>query len=438
MLHPRNLWVAEWDNDDPGWAPRVVVEQYKATVQVLDDGDDGNGRLKSVDVWRTRAWTPEEVVYYEDVPCGDVPDDGIPERERKPHKFGACPVVWYQNTRVTACPDGKPDCEGTWPLLDKLDRLQSQVYKAAIANTDPTLVIKEPRHSRRRNSIIQKGSTGAIPLPPEGSAEYLEMQGTSVKVGLEGINALVSEVLQTVECVVISPEYAKAYQSGEALQILWRSMESRANRLRVTLGTAIQRLCWLILEVGTAHKVANVEVVDLSNPENYRGQILLPPRRVVEEPEPPDPPEPGEPPPPKPEPVVTWEPHDPGNAQAHVVLDWPPYWTPTAQQILASAQAMATATTAKQIISAETATRHLAQMMGHDGDEEVRLLEAEKDSGMAKMMAMGATLNGVPDDVDDDEDEDDGDGDGDGDDEPRPPQNPANAAQADGDGDGDA
>lgn len=407
VLRPSNVWVAEWCAESPGWVPKVIVEQSKVVRQVwekdanrsLPEGYKDGGTLTTKVFYKTRAWTPEEVIYYEDVACDDVPDDSIKIAKVIPHKFGACPVVWYQNTRRTESPDGEPDCAGAWPLLDKLDRLQSQVYKAAIANADPTLVIKEDRQYRRRNNLIQKGSSHVIPLSPDGEAKYLEMQGTSVEIGLKAIGKLVHEVLQTVECVVIHPDTAKAYQSGEALQILWRSMESKANRLRVTLGSAVREIAYLLLSAAKNHGVANMEKV--GSGEDRPG-ILLPPRKVIREEErdtsKDDPMVPK-----TPNPVtVYFEAHEPGPPETYVDLEWPPYWTPTAAQVAQMAQAMAVASAQKQAISEETAIRQLAQMLGNDGDEEVRRVALERAEGVRSMLE-GLGGMGLEDDEDDDE-----------------------------------
>lgn len=419
VLHPKDCWVAEWCNDHPGWMPKVVVHQVrveKVTMEV-DDDQSGlppqhqrkeKGRLVTKQYWRTRAWTDEHVIYYEDVPCDDVPEDGIPVAADgvKEHGFGSCPVVWHQNTRRTDCPDGDPDCAGAFPLLDKLDRLQSQVYKAAIANVDPSLVIKQTRQARRRNNVIQKGSSGVIGLDPEGEAKYLEMQGTSVEVGLKGIERMTMTVLQTVECVVIHPDTAKAYQSGEALQILWRSMESKANRLRVTLGHTIQEIGYKLLAAAKHHGVANSEKVGTD--EDAKG-ILLPPRRVVEDPED-DLPEDMDPEeraqamltaPAEPE--VKFEAHKPGPPNTYVDLEWPPYWTPTAAQVAQMAQGLSVASTQKQVISAETAIRTFAQMLGNDGDEEVRRVAIEKAKGQKSFLDGLGDLAGWGMDEDDDD-----------------------------------
>jgi hypothetical protein len=401
-LNPADLWVAEWCDDTPGWSPRVVVEQYRSTKQVVDEEE---GKLKSVDVWCTRAWTEKETTYYEDFPVKgeDVPDSGIPVRETVKHGLGCCPVVWLQNTRDNKHPDGKPDCDAVWPLLDKLDRLQSQVYKAAIANVDPTLVIKEEWHVRRRDNIIHKGSNHVIPVSPTGDARYLEMQGTSVRTGIEAINTLVSEILQTVECVVISPEYARAYQSGEALQILWRSMESRASRLRVTLSETIKEICYLFLLYAKVYGVVSSEDVDPLKPPKKVG-IILPPRRVAKAQDERDADDEGD------EEggedaddesdEVVWGAHEPGEPSTYVHLEWPSYWSATPVQIQSVVQAMTSATGMKPVVSGDTATRYVAQMIGVDPDAEVKALSRSRQDDTERMLSAGAVLGAIPGDPD--------------------------------------
>ena len=110
-------------------------------------------------------------------------DDALPAPEVIEHGVGVCPVIWYQNTRDSKCPEGRPDCDGAWELLDKVDRLQSQATRATMDNVDPTLLIKEDERFRRRSHTLRKGK--AFTVSEKGDARYLEMQGTSVKVAME-------------------------------------------------------------------------------------------------------------------------------------------------------------------------------------------------------------------------------------------------------------
>ena len=62
--------------------------------------------------------------------------------------------------------------------------------------------------------MVNKG--GVLAVDTDGDARYIETNGGSVETGMKAIDKLVYQVLQTVECVVIHPDTARAYQSGEA------------------------------------------------------------------------------------------------------------------------------------------------------------------------------------------------------------------------------
>ena len=416
VLHPRDCWVAEWDETVSHWRPKVLVEQTLVEREVQDED---SGVLTEKRMWRTRAWTPEAIVYWPEVAEEDVNAEGFewPAPEVKPHELGMCPVVWYQNTRDTKRPEGNPDCEGAWELLDAVDRVQSQQVKATMANVDPTLVIKEEERFRRQSMVVRKGA--AIRTSPQGDARYLEMQGTSIQVAMDTVQALTDQVLQTVECVIIRPEHAKAYQSGEALQILWRSMESKANRLRSTLEVAVKDLARIWLAWGRKVGVSDVEVGG--------GGIHLPPREVVvdlyqdeetgELVERPDDEGEVEAAPPANR-RVEWRVHSPGHG-VYVHCQWPAYWQPTAAQIQSIITALMAGTGGKQVVSSETAVRFAAQYLGADPEIEARELEREKQRSKAEMAA--TFESGLGDLDDDDDDADDGD---DGEDEPPSEEQP--------------
>jgi hypothetical protein len=377
-----------------------VVEQRRVETTVTDPD---TGQLKCCTAWRTRAWTDTEVVHWPDVPEEDIKDDfEWPAPTRTPHKVGTCPVVWLQNTRSTASPDGKPDCEGCWHLLDQIDRLESRICKAVASNLTPQLILKESERFRRRNPIVQKGANTVISITPEGDASYLEMKGDGIKVAQEEVLGLVDQVLQTAECVIVRPEHAKAYQSGEALQILWRAMESRANRLRVQLEGAIRDLGQIWVRWG---QVAGVDSLEDWDWVGVPKGILLPPRKVVTEPEPPKqpkPPVPGTPPkaPEPPEPIVSWDVHVVGQG-SYIRLDWPPYWQPTAHQISTVAEGLSKANGAKPFMAQETTTRVFAQYVGQDPEAEVAKMRVQAAEAEAKLATFMAGQPDQPDGEDD-------------------------------------
>lgn len=377
VLHPADLWVREW-RESARWEPADVIEQRLVTVVVPGDG----GKLESKRMWRTRRWTETHAIKYVDVP--EDYEDEIPiEGEPVEHKAGRCPVVWLQNTRCTSSPDGIPDYDGTYHLLDEVDRLQSQTIKSSKANVDPTVVRKDEARFRRSHPFLGKGVGHVMDVGPEGDVKYLEVNGASIKMGWDGIANVTMQVLQTAECVIVTPENAGNYRSGEALQVLWRSMEAKAGRLRTPLRGAVRASARLWIALGKAHGVVNVEEVDEGEGEGIR----LPPKQVKAEPPTPEDlaklAEKGEA---WVEPEPKWVAQSVGTGTC-VQIQWPPFWSPTPQQLQAFTAALQTATAGAKVISRETAVRTLARYMGHDPAAELDLIEKDERAADAKMQA---------------------------------------------------
>ena len=226
-------------------------------------------------------------------------------------------------------------------------------YKAARANVDPTLLVKEEERLRKKIGTITKG--GLMTVSANGDASYLEMDGSSVKVGIEVVDLLRQEVLQTAECVIVDPNNAGAYKSGEAIQLLWRAMEAKTNRLRVTMTQTIRELTRIWLTLGK-----NLGIANLEDPEPGAG-ILLPP--VVTYPKQDD------------EAIIEGKPPEPEiRAQSvgtgsHVDVQWPPYFDPTPKQLAETSKAMAVAKAAN-LLSEETRVGEMAKTLGLDAGEE--------------------------------------------------------------------
>ncbi len=389
VLCPYDLYVVKWKNV-PGWEPVEVVEQRMVTRLVKNED---TGKIEPQKYWRTRLWTEEHMIMYDDVPEDwEGPIPYAPENKVL-HHSGRCPVVWYQLIRNTKGPDAPADCDGVWHLLDQLDRLESQIYKAARANVDPTLHVKEEMSARRKMGTIQKGSNGsALITSPTGDAKYIEMEGTSITVGMDLARQIEFEILKTTECVIIDPEQTgqNRYQSGEAIRLQWRSMEAKANRYRVTIEQVIRELSRIFLTLGRTLGIANLE-----DPKPGEG-IGLPP--VVRQPDIPEDPDQVD----RNNAIV--EPQNVGTG-AHVEYRWPDYWDPTPTGVRETAEAMRMAT---DVLSQDTRTAAVAKAVGVDPQEErarmwreAKLAKDEDESEFdrdldrdKKRMEMEAQING--------------------------------------------
>lgn len=400
VIYPEDVIVLRWATA-AYWQPADVIEQR--LVSRLQPNPETGG-METVEVWTTRRWTEEEVIYYQDVPKAWPGEQPIPVRERVRHGLARCPVVWYQRTRNTRSPDGMADFEGCQHLMDELDRVQSAVVRATKANTDPTLVIQDEERYLR-GEVLRKGTGAAIPLSPKGSVKYLEMSGVSIRVGLEVAERLYMQICETAECVIVNPSMAGAYRSGEAIQLLWRSMEAKTNRLRVPLVVTMQSLARIFADFG--------RVLGVSSMEDPRGGIVLPPvvtrvQPTAEEAEAAL--SRGE----QPEPRIQVEPQEVGTG-SHVTFAWPPYWEPTSAQIEQMSRAL-TAGKTSAIVSAESSVRTFARYLGIDAAEELTRIAAEKGQ---ETSALDAALRTAAMQTEEDEEDEDAPEEGA---EPEPPE----------------
>lgn len=393
-IKTQNLWVVSWESRK-GWIPKEVIEQVLVSET---EPDPKTGKLVEVRRWQTRYWNDQVVVHYERVPEDyDVEESGPISIEGEPvfHGAGRCPVVWMQNTRETASPDGKPDMENDLVLAmcDRLDRLQSNVVQAAGANCAPTVVHKDKKGFGRRGLVVEKGYGAVISLSEVGDAHYLETTGEAVKMGWDSVANFKGAILQTVRCVIVDPDTAGAYKSGNALELLWRSMEGKCNKLRVPLGGEIQQMSEIFINFGVSLGVGNYE-----KPDDKAG-LRLPPH-VHRHPKPEGEIDPALMGRPNAEDIEVHT-HEVGEGR-HVQVQWAPYHRPTAEQIDMLTRGLSTATGAKPFLSQESATSALTSYVGQgDPQEEFARLKAEEAARMEKMagqMGFGGDNGGKDDD----------------------------------------
>lgn len=393
-LSPRHLHVLEWESRAK-WIPRRVVEQKlitKMEPRDLEGGSQGGnpGRAPFADgesagkaalepktYWRTRYWDDRVAIAYQDVPTDwddndpmrPIPIDGEPVE----HHAGRCPVVWMQNTRNPDSPEGDEDMRGTYQMSDKLDRVVSFGVRSTIANTDPTLVVKDEPRRLRKMSAPAKGHGQRIDVATGGDVKLLETGGTPVEMAWSTADNIRHGILQTASCVIIDPETIGAFKAAEAIRLMFQPMEARCDRLRVPLTEEIRQIAQIWMTMGRTLGVLSEED-EPTQAEEIEG-IVLPPRVVETDDD-------GEK---LDEPQI--ETHNPGRGR-WVKIEWGPYHRPTAMQLQQAAQAMAIANGQKPVISQETATKAMVRYLGADSPEaEVERLKQEREAGMEQFSA---------------------------------------------------
>lgn len=412
VLYPFNLFVLSWSRTS--WQPLDVIEQ-KLVERV--EWDDEAKKISTVRYWTTRRWTTTHVVYYADVKENHEGDIGLdPNRPPVEHRLGGCPVVWYQNVRSSGSPIGRCDYAGVEHLIDLVDRNFSQVTKASRSNTDPTVVVKDEVVGRRP-LVIAKGSGNAINVGANGDVKYLEVQGASIAAGRDVVQDILDQIERTCGVVLIDPKSAgKLFKSGEALQMIWRPMEARTNRLRVPVSRAVRLI--------VARLLAGLKAwgIQSEDPEPVPGgKIFLAP--VEKEVDFEDDTIEGQ------QKQSELVPQVLGDGKV-VELIWPPYWRATASQVQATGTALATATGGKSILSRETAVEVFASILGVDVVREVRRIDEdvsqqhEEDEAAAnreidmldRKLKLGKAAGGEDDEDEekaggkDDDDDDEGEG----------------------------
>lgn len=377
VLRPDRLYV-EWA-DRRDWIPKVVIEQKLVAVEHLDEQ---TGRVGTVQVWRTRAWDEEYAYVFQDIAHrGDVPDD---ERDQgreddielaQPpirHGAGRCPVIWAPNTKDSESPIGEPDCAPVYEQIDQLDRLQSMIVRGAKANVDPTLVIKDRWSMLARWPTRSKGYGQKIEVSEVGDASLLEIDGKSIEMAWLTFYKVWRQVDLRTGVITIDAENAGSYQSGVALQMLWRTQNTRAGLRRNPLGKVIVQLCEVWLSLVRFHGTK----LDGDEGEG----IALPPRENETEADKTD--------------LVK---HEPGPGGA-VTLNWPRFHEATPSDLDVTARALSMATGGKPVLSQESAVAHMVNLAQTDTDvaTELARINGETDARIAAFdQAMAPDVEGL-------------------------------------------
>lgn len=159
----------------------------------------------------------------------------VPKRWAR-HGFGEAPVIWVQNTRNSAAIDGDPDCEGQFESIQEHDQERSLAGEGIKPNCDPTVHVA----TNKKANEIKKGSRNAIVTELGGAASYVEMSGSGTTAARENADALKSQILEAVSCV-IEGEGASATTATE-IRHRYRAMFDQVDVLRTQYGKGLKRL----------------------------------------------------------------------------------------------------------------------------------------------------------------------------------------------------
>jgi len=420
----KNVHVHEWA-DRLRLKPRWATEVYPFWIP------QWNGKaFDKIYYWFRRDWTPDADIVFEPAEIKPNPDTApvwiVDAKKSVRHDDGVCHLHWIQN-RPSDEIDGVGDYAGLLDQFDTLDVLASVVARGAILNLDPTLKLKmDPEQIAM--SGVKKGSDNSIVTGEGGDAEYMELQGTSIEVGIKLIETHRRSILEAAQCIVPDPhEVAAQGVSSVAVKAMFAPMLGSADVLREQYGHAIRNLVDEPTDVARAKmkRVPMVQVTDdLGQPvldeagvpktQPGKWELTLPPKIEVkpaplpsEQPVPPGKPpldpktglpeeQPLQPRPPpeelppedlEPKTVTTKTEREPGEG-GETDLRWPPYFTPTPDDQAKIATTLQLATGGKMFLSVETATEAMAEAFGADPAQEQQRVQKQTAKDKAKEQAM--------------------------------------------------
>jgi ubiquitin len=362
--------VLEWADYDRR-RPAKAIKSYKYQRRVFDPRD---GKPKMVTFFYVRYW--DQTI--------DVVWDAIPEviarspkwseytegRRLVTHNQGFCPVYWCQNIPDSDSVDGLSDYAGQEESLEELDELASSVSTGAKATAQPTVVIKE-EPGLGDDEPVRTGAGWTIYA--KGGADYLEINGQSIKAVKEWIAELKQAQLDQSGVVLLDPQKAGGTaMAASAMKQRYAVMMNRADIFRAQYGELLQQVCEDMLKTSQA--------LNEGDDDNQAwSRVKLPPRIEYVEVEPEEDEE-GEA-----EVKREREPKEvkrsPGKS-TQVTLSWPPYFQAGWEDRKMAIDAVRAATGNKAILSQRTAVASVADLFGvTDVDAELGEMDADAERG---------------------------------------------------------
>lgn len=203
-----------------------LLEVEKRYMYPIPVKDEKTGAWTDVWYWYRRIIDEEMDTIFQPAPVGNGAEpQWVPEQETK-HSLGFVPVVWTQNLPVVDEIDGDPDCQGIMETVDTIDADVSQANRGALKNSDPTVVIV----TDARLADVKKGSDNAIKLPPNSSANYMEITGSGIASAMDISKELRARALEVAQCVLEHPDTTA--KTATEIERMYSSMMAKADQLK--------------------------------------------------------------------------------------------------------------------------------------------------------------------------------------------------------------
>jgi hypothetical protein len=341
-----------WDPEAPDTLLKVI-ETYKCKGQCFIDCG-----IKVTDpdaiYWYRREWTRTEEVHF-------YPQDLTARREGKEpikdttrtvvHNLGFTPMLWVKNLPGKAS-DTDGNCTFTAAIETQIeiDYQLSQAGRGLKYSSDPTLLIKEPAYGQD-GPVHQGGSANALVVSTDGDAKLLEINGTAAQAVMEYVRCLREMGLESIHGNRVNADKISAAQSGRAMEMMNQALIWLADKLRTPYGEgALLDLLKMVIKAN--------QLMDLL----IDGEIVAKKALSVSE---------------------------------KVSLRWPAWYSPTASDLVSTANALATLIEAGAL-SRETAIKSIASIFDiEDIAAEKALIDAEQELAHKKAMELKENKKGL-------------------------------------------
>lgn len=267
-----NLHVHSWIDRD-AFKPAHVSEIY----QYAQNERDEKGKIVRRLYWFRRDWTVTSDVAFKPVPVEDgIPVWEVDEANSWEHGDGRPHFVWVVNEypEESSDIDGQPDYADNYEAFDAIDIVNSTTFSGAKKNLDPTLILKSEKDL---GGGIRKGSDNALTPGESGDAKYLELEGTSIRLGMDLVTMFRTQALETSRVVSPDPDkIAAAGTSSVALKMLYRPMLGAGDSLRVVYGSALLELLDQVVAHAERIEPEETEDGEIAYPQDADGEPYEP------------------------------------------------------------------------------------------------------------------------------------------------------------------
>jgi hypothetical protein len=387
----KNLFVHRWADREAA-VPAHATEIY---LFPRDEYDPMRKEWVTALWWHRRDWTEQADIVFQDVRYTNLEDPPwgryIDYQATHVHNDGFCHLTWIKNHPGvdSGMVDGLPDYDKVYDRLDTIDIISSIISRGAVANLDPTLLLKMDEEKLNLMGGLKKGSDNAIPLGTDGEASYLEIAGTSFSTGNDLLDRAIVRTLRIVQCVLTDPDkVAAAGTSSVAMRAMFAPMLGKANIIRGQYGLGMARVFSQMLTVARKWRDIPEVVIDEESSqvvEQVERAIMLEERVELV-----DQLDVAGAPTGRKVPQVVW--CKPGNG-SRIVLAWGDYFPPSPTDKQAEVTTTSQAVLS-DLMSQESGVAYVAHQYKLDPDEEMKRIASKANQSAMAEMSLGAGVGG--------------------------------------------